>query len=66
MATEVIHEHVDNANSSNNSLIGVILIALIFLFFLYFIGTRVLSGVNNSTPSVQIPDKVDVNVKSNK
>lgn len=65
MATEVIHEHTDSSGS-NNSLIGVILIALIFLFFLYFIGTRFLNTAASSSPSVQIPDKVDVNVKSNK
>lgn len=61
MATEVIHHH-DTADSGNgvSLLIGAIILAAIVLFMFYFV-TTMFRGMS-SGQSVQIPDKVDVNL----
>ena len=63
MATEVIHEHDSHAESSNGAsfLIGVIILAVVVLFMLYY-GVNFFRGMGNSSPTIQVPDKVNVNL----
>ncbi len=65
MATEVIHEHGETTTDSGMGLIiGFILVLLLtFLFFYY--GLPVLRSTNSS-PQINVPDKIDVNVNQPK
>ncbi len=64
---EVIHEHDSGAANNSNGIImllGILVMVGIFLFFFYFFGRNIMSGFNTgtTTPQVNIPDKMDVNV----
>lgn len=58
---EVVHEvhHDDSSSSSLGLILGIVLFAIIALLLFYFFGR---GFGNTNTPSVQIPDKVDVNL----
>jgi hypothetical protein len=64
MATEIIHEHDVSANNNNNfSLIfGIIAIVFIVLVALYFFRGALNFGTAQTSPQVNVPDKVNVNV----
>lgn len=60
MAT-VIHEHTRDNGNSLGTIIGIILLAVIvLLFFIY--GLPMLRSY--STPQVNVPGKVDINVNT--
>lgn len=59
---EVIHEHIteDRASNNNGLIVGLIILAVI-LFLVFYYGIPALRGAA-SGPTVNVPDKVDVNV----
>jgi hypothetical protein len=62
---EVIHEHEgtsDNSGSSMDAMVGVLLAVVLILFLFYYFGRGLISEGGTTTPQVNIPDKVDVNV----
>ena len=66
---EVVHEHdTHSADSGANSmilLIGILLAVAVLLFFFFGAGRGLLnSGTGVTTPQVNIPDKVNVDVNS--
>ena len=62
MATEVIHDHAGSDSSGMGLIVGVILVILALAAFMYFVGFGLLRGNASSTPSVSIPDKININV----
>lgn len=67
--TEVIHEHVASDSGSNTAMtfmIGILMLIVIGAIAFYFIGTgRFFGGTNTvTTPQVNVPEKVDVNVNN--
>lgn len=67
MVTEVIHEQAaPNANTSGMALmVGIAIVILAVIAFMYFVGFGGFR-LGYTTPSVSIPDKVDVNVNQPK
>jgi hypothetical protein len=64
MATAVNNPGADTSNNAMGMVLGLILLLLIaFLFFAY--GLPSLSN-QSATPQVNVPGKVDVNVKGTK
>lgn len=68
---EVIHEHVaaDSSNTAMSFMIGILMLIVVAVIAFYFLGAgRIFGGFNSavntgsSTPQVNVPDKVDVNV----
>lgn len=64
MAVEVIHEgHRESQNSGMSFIVGILLlIAVLFLFFYYLL--PVVRGA--SSPQINVPGKIDVNVNQPK
>ncbi len=62
---EVIHEHEstsDNGGNSMGAMFGILLAVALILFLFYYFGRGLINGGGTTTPSVNIPDRVDVNV----
>ena len=66
MATEVIHEHnMAPAQDNSNALgfiLGIVLLLALAIFALYYFGGLGRIGSGISTPQVNVPGKIDVNV----
>ncbi len=71
--TEIIHEHAATTDAGSNTamsfMIGILMLIVVAAIAFYFLGAgRIFGGVTNnvstnpSTPQVNVPDKVDVNV----
>lgn len=66
---EVIHEHVAADSSSSTAMgimIGIIMLIVVAAIALYFFGTGRLFGgpSTTSTPQINVPKQVDVNVNN--
>lgn len=63
--TTIVNTPPTNTDNSNSSMFGLVAVALIvgaILLFMYFLLPVLRRGV--STPSVNVPDKIDVNVNT--
>lgn len=60
---DVIHEHDSSAGAgASMGLVFGILMVILFMYLLFTYGMPYIRGGGNSTPSVTIPDQVDVNI----
>ena len=66
MATERVEEHYHGDGGSGGSSISgaalVILFAVLVIALFFIFGSRFLQGGTTSTPSISVPEQVDVNV----
>ena len=65
MATQV--DHVVERESSDSGMgffLGILLLIIVILFLFYF-GLPYFRGAGTANPQINVPDKVDVNVKQN-
>ncbi len=53
-----------DSGSGLGFVLGIILLVAFFLLFFFYGLPLVTQSLNQSTPSVQVPDKVDVNVNT--
>lgn len=66
MATEVIHEHHTDAQGNSYGLIfGIIATVAVILLALYLFRGGFNFGASQTTPEVNVPEQVDVNVNRN-
>lgn len=54
------HTHVQESSGGMGFLLGVIALIMLFLFFIYY--ALPLMRNATSSPSIQVPEKVDVNI----
>lgn len=67
--TEVIHEHTTDSGNSMGVMVGVLLAIVLILFLFFYFGRGLFSGAGNTgttTPQINVPNKMDINVKQTK
>ncbi len=60
---EVIHEHDASSGSNNMGLVFGLIFAVALVFFLFYVFGRGFLNGGNMQPQVNIPDKINVDVK---
>ena len=58
---EVEHIHDSGGNNGSGFLVGIILLVVV-LYLLFYYGLPALRGAASTTPQVNVPGKIDVNV----
>lgn len=57
---EVVHEREVSGTNNTGFLVGILLLVAALIMFFYY-GAALFRNADNTTPSISVPERVDVN-----